>query len=262
MSHANYRNASKPANPQPKQPAQPAAKPAPAAEAREPSRTRLTPGRRWALIQQAVKLRYLGLGGGELEACIALSRLTVENARRAREAEAGRLDADEQAMREAGERPMVTVSEGRLAARDLLRYVEARNELWERARADVQEAYRGLEIEYEEDMLDSIAGLQESAPPRVEAREPARGAGKQPARAPDKAASGGQQAQPAAAAGTPSPGKNPDAGRTQLPGESSAASATQQASKSAPDASTTDGGKTPDAAANSAQVSEPARVAA
>ncbi|CAG0934366.1 hypothetical protein PLCT1_02701 [Planctomycetaceae bacterium] len=92
------------------------------------------------LVSAAIQKLYEARGGLDIEAQIDVARLDVENARVCREAEAARLKQNPNALREKGERPIVTVSEDRLHSRELTRLHELRDFKRGQCRTQIQEA--------------------------------------------------------------------------------------------------------------------------
>ena len=93
------------------------------------------------LAQKAVDQLYLKLGGEEIEMKIAYFKLGMRNAMTCREAEAGIMgDGSGGKWLAPDRRPMVTMSEGRLYARELDRFMERRAEKRAEARTRIEEA--------------------------------------------------------------------------------------------------------------------------
>jgi hypothetical protein len=107
----------------------------PKAPAELPTRAQLT-----ELVSAAIQKLYLAKGGDDLEAQIKVARADIDNALVCREAERKRLAENPNALREKGERPIVTVSEDRLHSRELTRLHDLRDTKRGLCRTQVQEA--------------------------------------------------------------------------------------------------------------------------
>lgn len=107
---------------------------------------------RHKLIQEAVLQLYAARGGKLLDLNIRQAEETVQAALKCREADHRRLIADPDARREKGERPIVTVSEGRLHARDLARFMEQKQLALLEAKNLIEEAINRARPSTEEDL--------------------------------------------------------------------------------------------------------------
>lgn len=92
------------------------------------------------LVKQAVARLFEARGGTQLVKAARLAEICVEGAQKCREADNRRLEEEPMAMRAKGERPIYTVSEGRLHMRDMVRYSQEAARLQERCERDVREA--------------------------------------------------------------------------------------------------------------------------
>lgn len=99
-----------------------------------------THAQRVELVSAAIQKLYEARGGSDIELQIEVARLDVENARACRLAEAARLRENPNALREKGERPLVSVSEDRLHSRELSRLHELREFKRGQCRTQIQEA--------------------------------------------------------------------------------------------------------------------------
>ena len=107
---------------------------------------------RHKLIHDAVLKLYAARGGNLLDLNIRQAEETVQAALKCREADHRRLLADPDARREKGERPIVTVSEGRLHARDLARFLEQKQLALIEAKNLIEEAINRARPLTEEDL--------------------------------------------------------------------------------------------------------------
>ncbi|KAA0218086.1 hypothetical protein EDM80_01750 [bacterium] len=107
---------------------------------------------RQQLIHDAVLKLYAARGGNLLDLNIRQAEETVQAALKCREADHRRLIADPDARREKGERPIVTVSEGRLHARDLARFMEQKQLALLEAKNLIEEAINRALPRSEEDL--------------------------------------------------------------------------------------------------------------
>ncbi|KAA0212107.1 hypothetical protein EDM80_10360 [bacterium] len=97
------------------------------------------------LINEAVTRIYLKLGGQALERSLAACERTVAVALRCRESEARLLAQNPDARYDPKARPLVSVSAGLAAARELYRYLREREALRSQARAQVDAALETLQ---------------------------------------------------------------------------------------------------------------------
>ncbi|MBV6517161.1 MAG: hypothetical protein HPKKFMNG_02874 [Planctomycetes bacterium] len=97
------------------------------------------------LINEAVVRIYLKLGGQALERALAACERTVFVSLRCRESEARLLAQDPDARYDSKARPLVSVSAGLAAARELNRYLQQREVLRGQARAQVDAALETLQ---------------------------------------------------------------------------------------------------------------------
>lgn len=94
------------------------------------------------LITAATDKLYAAKGGSDIDIQIELARENVQIALACRKAEAARLAKDPNAVREKGERPLVSVSEDRLHSRELSRLLAQRDDLRLLCRNSVMEIVR------------------------------------------------------------------------------------------------------------------------
>lgn len=98
--------------------------------------------RRNRMIADAVSRRYLQRGGAPIDEFVAYYTNVFRMSGQCRTAEAARLEKDAAAMRERGERPLITVSEGRLHGNKLQFYLERKEELMAASREEISTALK------------------------------------------------------------------------------------------------------------------------
>ncbi len=113
------------------------------------------------LVREAVEKLYLKKGGSLLDLDIKLCEATVDDALICRQSDNRRLTENPDAQREPGEKPMVTVSEGRLHARELVRYSEKREELRLAAKNSIEEAINRLRPANDDELRDVLEAASE-----------------------------------------------------------------------------------------------------
>ena len=113
------------------------------------------------LVREAVEKLYLKKGGSLLDLDIKLCEATVDDALICRQSDNRRLTENPDAQREPGEKPMVTVSEGRLHARELVRYSEKREELRLAAKNSIEEAINRLRPANDDELRDVLEAAAE-----------------------------------------------------------------------------------------------------
>ena len=120
-----------------------------------PSRTSINIARE-KLVREAVQKLYLAKGGSQLDLDIRLCEATVTDALICRESDNRRLTENPDAQREPGERPIITVSEGRLHARELVRFVQMREEARMAAKNSIEEAISRARPATEEELKEVL----------------------------------------------------------------------------------------------------------
>ena len=108
------------------------------------------------LVSAAIQKLFVAKGGADIELQIDLARQNVQNALACRRAEAARLAANPNAMREKGERPLVTVSEDRLHSRELSRLLEQRESLRLQCRNMIHETLHRMQPRSEQEWAKAI----------------------------------------------------------------------------------------------------------
>ncbi len=108
------------------------------------------------LVSAAIQKLFVAKGGADIELQIDLARQNVQNALACRRAEAARLAANPNAMREKGERPLVTVSEDRLHSRELTRLLDQRESLRLQCRNMIHETLHRMQPRTEQEWTKAI----------------------------------------------------------------------------------------------------------
>ena len=126
----------------------------------------LAGAKRYELINAAMDLLYAKRGGLRLEKAAAICEICVDGAGMCREADNKRLTENADAMRAKGERPIYTVSEGRLHMREMVRYTREAVALRAQVEQEVLEHVDRQKPQSEADLrvvLDSITGSSSNA---------------------------------------------------------------------------------------------------
>jgi hypothetical protein len=121
----------------------------------------LAQAKRFELINAAIERLFAKRGGLRLEKAAAICEICVDGAAACREADNKRLCENPDAMRARGERPIYTVSEGRLHMRDMMRYTKEALALREKAEFEVMDLVERKKPESEADLrviLDAMVG--------------------------------------------------------------------------------------------------------
>jgi hypothetical protein len=115
--------------------------------------------------EEAARKIYLAEGGALLDKQIRHCEIVLDESMICRENEWRRLVANPAAMREKGERPMISVSEARLNINKIGQLIDQRNDLMLQARTKVNEAINGRapqnEAEFDRAIEFAVAGLAE-----------------------------------------------------------------------------------------------------